>query len=91
MRIKIKIAETYFKAKDIPHAIQTYLEVSKIYIEHNFILKAVAIYKNILKLDPTLVDINLDLADLYLKLDMTGDTVTQYQIAMQHYASRGDK
>ena len=91
MRARIHIAEAYFKAKNIGKAIDTYKEVAQSYIQDNFILKAAAIYKNILKLDPTLIDINLKLAELYMKLEMIPDAVTQFRIALQAYELASDK
>lgn len=90
MHIRLKIAETYFKARNIEKVIETYTEIAEKYTEQNFILKAVAIYKNILKLDPVRVETNLKLADLYLKLDSIPDAMNQYRIAAQMYSSCGD-
>lgn len=91
MRLKIKMAETYFKAKEIKKAVEVYDFVANHYVRENFILKAVAIYKNILKLDPALVEINIKLAELYLKLDMKVDAINQYRIVMQVYADKKDR
>lgn len=91
MRIRLKIAETYFQSKDIANAIAAYRQVADHYEKENFILKAVAIYKNILKLDPTLVEINMKLAELYKKLNMLPDCVNQYRIVMETHATLGEK
>ncbi len=90
-RVWLKIAETYFKAKEIPQAIEAYEKVAESYIKDNFFLKAVAIYKNILKINPHLVEVNLKMAELYSKLGSTSDVVNQYRIAMQHFEMEGDK
>ncbi len=90
-RIWLKIAETYFKARDIDNAVLSYKRVAESFEKENFFLKAVAAYKNILKIKPTLVEINLKLAALYSKIGMTQDMVGQYRIAMNFFESRGDK
>lgn len=86
-RLKLKMAETYFKAKNIEKAILSYREIAEGYLKDNFILKAIAVFKNVLKLDPDQVEINLKLAELYLKLEMISDAVAQYRIAIQYYES----
>lgn len=90
MRIQLKIAETYFRARETEKAIETYRKIAQKYSEENFILKAVAILKNILKLDPLRVDVNIKLAELFLKLEMTADAANQYQIVMQNYSTGGE-
>lgn len=85
MRIQLKIAETYFKAREFDHAIKTYEKIAEHYSEKNFILKAVAVYQRILKLNPNLVEINLKLSDLYQKLDMKDHAAIQLRIAMEVY------
>ena len=91
MRIRIRMAETWFRAKDIPKAVQIYQEIAERYEQENFILKAVAVYKNILKLNPLLVGINVKLADSYQKLGMQADAVNQYRIMIETYTTMGDK
>ena len=46
-------------------AITTYEKVAALYAQKGFALKAIAVYKQILKLDPRLVEVNLKLAELY--------------------------
>lgn len=91
LRAKLTVAEAYFKARKIAESVKTYREVAEAYTRDNFILKAAAIYKNILKLDPDLIEINLKLAELYIKLEMVPDAVTQYRIALQAFELRDDK
>lgn len=91
MRIRIKIAEIYFKAKEIEKTIATYQNVADFYVQENFILKAVAMLKNILKLDPRRREVNLELADLYVKLEMKNEAVGQVIIAMEGCFREGKK
>lgn len=91
MRVQLKIAETYFKIRDIPNATAIYRGVAETYVEQNFLLKAVAVYKTVLKLNPELVDVNLQLGELYLRLDMPSESANQYRIAMNYYGIRRDQ
>src|SRR5215510_10375795 len=65
VRVWLKIGDLYAKKGAKQEAADTYLKVARFYKDQGFRDKAVAVYKQILKLDPRLIDINLKLADLY--------------------------
>ena len=73
MRVKLRIAELYAKRKQIADAIRVYREVAKAYTHEGFYLKAVTVYKNVLKLNPSLIEVNEKLAELYEKMGLVGD------------------
>ena len=85
MRIKLKIGEIYFKKKQVDQGIAIFKEVGEHYIKEGFSLKAVAIYKNILKFSPGSVQFNEKLAELFTKLSMPEDAMTQYRIVINYY------
>jgi len=85
MRIKLKIGEIYFKKKQVDQGIAIFKEVGEHYIKEGFSLKAVAIYKNILKFSPGSVQFNENLAELFTKLSMPEDAMTQYRIVINYY------
>ena len=62
VRVWLKIGDLYAKKGSKQDATETYLKVARFYQDQGFYLKAVAVYKQILKLDPRLVDVNLKLA-----------------------------
>ena len=80
LRVKIKIAELQVRKKHINEAIKLYKEVAEQYENDSFYLKAVTIYKNILRLNPALIEINEKLAYLYQKMGLVADSVRQYEI-----------
>jgi tetratricopeptide (TPR) repeat protein len=89
MRAKLKIAEIMARAKDIPNALKTYREVADQYAADNFHLKAIAVYKTILKLSPTLIEVNEKLGDLYHKVGLDTDALNQYYIVANYYDNKG--
>jgi len=91
MRIRLRIAETFVKARNAEKAIETFKQVAEYYEGENFMLKAVAMYKNIIKLNPGLVETNLKLAGLYEQLGMPTDVINQYRIVMETYATQENK
>lgn len=80
LRVKLRIGELYTKRKQITEAIRIYREVAEAYAAEGFYLKAVTVYKNILRLNPSYTDINERLAMLYEKMGLTTDAVRQYDI-----------
>lgn len=82
VRLKLKLAETFYKNKKNAEAIKVYSEMADNYLAQNFPLKAAHILKTILKIDPKQVDIYLKLADLYLKEDLKPDAANELRIAL---------
>jgi len=78
VRVWLKIGDLYAQKGAKAEATETYLKVAKFYSEQGFYLKAVAVYKQILKLDSRMVEVNLKLAELYRQLGLVSD-------AMQHF------
>src|SRR5262245_21959407 len=84
----IQIGDLMLKVNRTPEAIENFQNVADHYYADGFFLKAIAIYKRINKLDPTLTDICTRLADLYLKQGLTMEDKSQLQIVAQHYLSK---
>jgi len=80
LRIKLRVAELYTKRKQINEAIRIYREVANAYTAEGFFLKAVTVFKNILRLNPAMIEVNEELAGLYEKMGLTSDAVRQYDI-----------
>lgn len=90
MRVNLRIAELFAKLKRVQDAIKVYQEVADSYVEDGFYLKAVTVYKNVLRLNPSLVDINKRLAGLYEKMGLGKDAIAQYQIVASTLEQKGD-
>ena len=91
LRVKIRIAELYTKQKQSEQAIKLYREVALQYTDEGFYLKAVTVYKQILRLNPSLIEINEELAKLYERMGILGDAVRQYDIVANALDRRGDR
>lgn len=66
-RSMIRIAECYRKLKKNKEAIAAYRQVATFYANAGFLIKAIAINKQILDIDPDNSDVQAELADLYAK------------------------
>lgn len=89
VRAKLKVADIYARKKEIPAAIKIYREVAEHYAKENFHLKSIAVYKTILKLAPTLVEINEKLGDLYHQVGLDNDAINQFYIVATYYDNKG--
>ncbi len=85
-----KMGELYQKKGDNPQAAFYFTKVAESYSTDGFFLKAVALFKQVLKLDPNLMDVNLRLAELHQQLQLMSEAMAYYQIVANHYDSQGD-
>src|SRR5688572_33373652 len=90
VRVWLKIGDLYAKKGAKPEATETYLKVAKFYSEQGFYLKAVAVYKQILKLDPRLVDVILKLAELHRQLGLMSEAMQYYESVAAHFHREGN-
>ncbi|CAN5887691.1 hypothetical protein BH11MYX2_BH11MYX2_06680 [soil metagenome] len=90
VRVWLKIGDLYAKKGAKQDAIETYLKVARFYAEQGFFLKAVAVYKQILKLDPRLVDVILKLAELYRQLGQMSEAMQHFESVAAHFHREGN-
>ena len=59
------IGDLYIRDKNVPEGLRQFYRLAEAYVQEEFPLKAIAIYKKIAKLDPNSVDPLVKLAELY--------------------------
>lgn len=89
VRVWLKIGDLHVKKGAKREATETYLRVANFYGEQGFFLKAVAVYKQILKLNPRLVEVNLKLAELYRQLGLMSDAMQHFEMVAGHFHREG--
>jgi tetratricopeptide (TPR) repeat protein len=87
--VMIQVGDLYLKLNKTAEAVDQFQKVADHYYSDGFFLKAIAIYKRINKLDPSLTDICMKLADLYLKQGLTMDAKSQLHLVAQSYINKG--
>ncbi|MEM9070863.1 MAG: tetratricopeptide repeat protein [Myxococcota bacterium] len=90
VRTWLKIGDLYTRKGAHREASQTYQRVAEHYASQGFFLKAVAVYKQILKLQPARLDISLRLAEMYENLQLVSDALSTYESVAAAYARDGD-
>ncbi|MCC7535427.1 MAG: tetratricopeptide repeat protein [Deltaproteobacteria bacterium] len=91
VRTLLKIGDLYVKKGSRLEACRTYQQVAETYAQQGFFLKAVAVFKQILKLDPSLLDAQLRLADMYRALGLVSDALGQLELIAGRYSRGGDE
>jgi pilus assembly protein FimV len=85
VRTLLKKGDLLVRVGEKEHAVDTYLMVASTYSQQGFHLKAVAVFKQILKIDDARIDVNLHLADEYQNLGIVGDAMSHLQVVAAHY------
>ncbi|MGB5367721.1 MAG: tetratricopeptide repeat protein, partial [Polyangiales bacterium] len=71
-------------------AIETYEIVATHYAAQGFFLKAIAVYKQILKLDPSRLDAQVRLGEMYEQLQLVSDAMSVFEDVSNAFARAGD-
>jgi tetratricopeptide (TPR) repeat protein len=90
VRTWLKIGDLYVKLNQRPQAIDTYGRVAEQYAGQGFFHKAVAVYKQILNLDATRLDVKLKLAEMHESMQLTSDAMAAYEHVAAEYGRLGD-
>ncbi len=90
VRILQKMGELFQKKNENSQAAQYFTRVAESYTNDGFFLKAVALYKQVLKLDPSLMEVNIKLAELHQQLQLMSESMAYFQIVASHYDKQGD-
>jgi tetratricopeptide (TPR) repeat protein len=90
VRVLQKMGELFQKKNENEQAATYFTKVAETYSSDGFFLKAVALYKQVLKLDPTLLEINLRLAELHQQLQLISEATSYYQVVAQQYEKSGN-
>jgi tetratricopeptide (TPR) repeat protein len=89
VRVWLKLGDLHARKGSKLEATDTYLRVAQYYGDQGFYLKAVAVYKQVLKLDPRLIDVNVRLAEVYRQLGLLSDAMQQYELVAAFYHREG--
>jgi tetratricopeptide (TPR) repeat protein len=90
VRVLLKVGELHQKRGDSGAAANAFNRVADTYSEQGFFLKAVAVFKQIVKLTPDDMRVNERLASLYQQLGLMSDAMGQLQIVAGTYEKAGD-
>jgi len=84
-----KLAELLVRCNRREDAIREYETIARYYDDNGFNLKAIAVYKQIQRLNPSNIEISLSLAALNEKQGMIGNALSEYRTVFLHYEKAG--
>jgi len=87
----LKLAELYQKREEKQKSIVEYLRAADIYSQKTYFAQAMAVYKQVLKQDPSLERVHLRIAEVYREMGFLADAFAQYKILAHYYDSLGMK
>lgn len=90
VRNKQKLAELYSRGHMAEKALDTYGQVAKHYEDNGFFLKALAVYKQMQKVDSSRPELYQRLAELNIKQGLTGNALTEYRNLLELYRRQGE-
>jgi tetratricopeptide (TPR) repeat protein len=88
---QLKLAAIYQKKGEEEKAISKYLQAAEVFGRDNFFPQAMAIYKQVLSLNPHLIHANLRMGEIYRQMGHLNEAITQYKIVVKHYETWGRK
>ncbi len=89
IRVLLKIGDLQARESLTAEAVKTYNEVADYYVAHGFFLKAVAVYKQLLRVRPEDSAAQMRLADLYAQLSLFSDALSQFQTVATQLQQEG--
>jgi len=90
VRSLLKIGDLYVRKGDRSSAIDTYQRVADHYAQQGFFLKAIAVFKQILKLDPSRLDAQVQLGEMYEQLQLISDAMSVFEDVSNGFMRAGD-
>jgi tetratricopeptide (TPR) repeat protein len=80
-RTWLRMAEVHVRLGQNDKATEVYQKTVDLYVEQGFFQRAVAVYKNIIKLSPDFIEARLKLAEVFRQLGLLSDAVQQFEQA----------
>ena len=85
-----RVGDLYARTDRPDEAIKLFSHIAEGYTADGFFVKAIAIYKKIIKLDPTRLEVYERLAGLYHRQGLLNEARTQYQVLADYYRKHDD-
>ena len=85
-----RVGDLYAKLGKTQEAVDQFTKIADHYNNDGFLLKSIAIYKKITKLDPTNADAYQSLARLYSQQGLTMEARAQFQMVAEHHTKEGN-
>ena len=88
---RLKLGDLHLKRGDQAAAIEAYSQVAEQFSKTGFDAKAVAIYKQVLKIDSSCLQARISLGDHFQRMGLSSDALREFQEAVKTCKERGLK
>ena len=85
-----RVGDLYARQDKLDEAVALFQKIAEGYGREGFFVKAIAIYKKIIRLDPTQIDIYERLAELYHRQGLVSEARSQYQVLADYHQKHAD-
>ena len=86
-----RIGDLYAKLNNLKAANEQYIEVAKYFAGDGFHLKAIAVWKKVLRNDPSMLEANRELGDLYARQGLVAEAKQTLSLVVDEYIKRSKK
>lgn len=83
-----RIGDLHAKLNNVKAANEQYVKVARYFAEDGFYLKAIAVWKKVLRNDASLLDGHISLGDLYAKQGLTAEAKQTFALVYDEYVKR---
>ena len=90
VRALLRIGDLQVRMNDAARAIETYQHVGALYEQQGLHQKAIAVYKQILQIDPDQLALYGRVADLHIKLGLSADAMQALELLAQRHVRGND-
>ncbi len=90
VRVMLKIGDLQVRMNTHREAIDTYARVARTYEQQQDYRKAIAVYKQILQIDPDQATVQRTLAELFIKLNLPTEAMQQFDVLAQKLSRTPD-
>ncbi len=90
-KLRLEIGDAYRRWGQVDEAVDTYRKVAEQYMAEGFDARAVAVFKQILNLDPDRLEAYAPLAELYERMGLGAEAISALQTAADGYHRQGRK
>ncbi len=85
-----RVGDLYARLNRLDKATTLFKKTADHFISEGFFVKAIAIYKKIIRLDPSQIEVYERLADLYSRQGLLSESRSQYQVVADYYQKHGN-
>ncbi|MEE8137879.1 MAG: tetratricopeptide repeat protein [Thermoanaerobaculia bacterium] len=85
-----RVGDLYARLNRLDEATDLFKQTAEHFGREGFYVKAIAIYKKIIRLDPTQIEVYEQLADLYHRQGLVTEARAQYEVVADYYEKQRD-